>query len=104
MRVNLIYHRFPHHSTHSGYDRIGDYLNAEISVLNIEECIGGWIPWRIASRMIKRAGIEGYSSRAFYAEEAVIRNILIKNNEIYHFLYGEKTYAVPWTRMNQKEE
>lgn len=94
LKINLIWNRFRHHSGHSGYDQISRFLGNGISILNIQESTASWIPWKIAKLLIASSGLVrvGYTVRSFYAEEIIMHNILTKNNQIYHFIYGENSY------------
>jgi glycosyltransferase involved in cell wall biosynthesis len=90
--VNFICTRVSHHSAHSGYDRIADYLGERLPVPNYHRRLSRPIPWRIATRFVARSGMSWYSLSDFYAEVSAALRMLRRKNEIYHFVYGENSY------------
>lgn len=91
--VRFVTKRWPHHSTHSGYDRIVHYLGSAVPPLDLERLSSRWIPERVAARFTRGAGVEHYLLRSFYAEWAAAREMLVRPGKaVYHLLYGDDTY------------
>jgi glycosyltransferase involved in cell wall biosynthesis len=92
-RVRFVAKRWPHHSTHSGYDRIVHYMGSAIPQIDLDRLSSRWIPERIAVRFTRRAGVHRYFTPSFYAEWAAAREMIVRPwKTIYHVLYGDDTY------------
>src|SRR3989344_8304161 len=96
INVNIITSRFSHHAEHSGYDQIARFIKEDLKarVFSVPEAVAHYVPWPAVKRFVDNSGLcgVGYRVRSFYAEELVMKNILTKNGEIYHFIYGENNY------------
>ena len=91
-RIRFVTKRWAHHSTHSGYDRIVDYLGTAIEPL-APSLLSRWIPERVASSISYRAGVWGYTAASLYSEWAAARDMVRRpRNTVYHVLYGDDTY------------
>jgi glycosyltransferase involved in cell wall biosynthesis len=92
-RVRFVTKRWPHHSTHAGYDRIVHYLGSAVPPVDLERLSSRWIPERVAVRFTRRAGVHQYFLPSFYAEWAAAREMLVRPGKaVYHVLYGDDTY------------
>lgn len=92
-RVRFVTKRWSHHSTHSGYDRIIDYIGDPIERIDLTRLSSRWIPESVAMRFVGRAGVRGYSMTSFYDEWAAARNMIARpRRTVYHVLYGDDTY------------
>lgn len=92
-RVRFVTKRWPHHSTHSGYDRILHYMGSAVPTIDSGPLSSRWIPERIASRFSRRSGVHQYFVPSFYAEWAAAREMMVRPGKtIYHILYGDDTY------------
>lgn len=92
-RVRFLTKRWSHHSTHSGYDRVIDYIGEAIERLDLSRLSSRWIPERIAMKFVSRAEIRGYSVASFYDEWAAVRDMIARpRRAVYHVLYGDDTY------------
>lgn len=93
IRVRFVTKRWSHHSTHSGYDRIIDYIGEPIGRIDLTRLSSRWIPERIAMKFVSRAGVRGYSMASFYDEWAAARDMIARpRRAVYHVLYGDDTY------------
>lgn len=92
-RVRFVTKRWSHHSTHSGYDRIIDYVGEPIERIDLTRLSSRWIPERIAMKFVSRAEVRGYSMASFYDEWAAARDMIARpRRAVYHVLYGDDTY------------
>lgn len=80
--------RHDHHSVHSGYDRLTDYIGE--ATINAKPFSARWLRnrmmWKIAS------GVIPYDRTSFATEIACARHMLTHVHSVYHILYGENTY------------
>ena len=91
--VNYVAFRYRHHSPHSGYARLAEYGGRHFAGETItvakplsRRIIRERMLWRLAK------GTPGYDRAAMAAEWQVARRALRAREEVFHFLYGEKTY------------
>jgi glycosyltransferase involved in cell wall biosynthesis len=92
-QVRFVTKRWPHHSTHSGYDRLTHYIGSAIDPIDLGRLSSRWIPERVAVRFTRRAGVYQYFLPSFYAEWAAAREMIVRPGKaIYHVLYGDDTY------------
>lgn len=83
--VVLVYNRFKHHSDHSGYDRLSEYLGCKQNNPSIIFRISGF---EFAAKQF--AFLRGYDPDLFYKELSEGISMLWKPRSIYHFFYGDK--------------
>ena len=91
-RVSLITMRMGNHADASGYDRLADFLDAQV-IHPIER----WtLRQRIIARsfklLIDRAGSQWYHRAQFYGELQAAKQWFRQSGQIFHFLYGENSY------------
>lgn len=92
-RIRFVTKRWAHHSRHSGYDRIIDYVGSAIRPLDLAKLSSRWIPERVAVRFVERAGVHNYSMASFYDEWAAARDMIAHpRRAFYHVLYGDDSY------------
>ena len=92
-RVRFVTKRWAHHSTHSGYDRIIDYIGSAVPPIDLDRLSSRWIPERFAIPFQRRAGVHQYFLPSFYAEWAAAREMIVRPAKTtYHVLYGDDTY------------
>jgi glycosyltransferase involved in cell wall biosynthesis len=90
--VNLVTLKMRHHAAHSGYDRLIDFLPAEI--------IAAPERFSLVDRMIVRmlrpaqthSGVKWYNRHSLRVELSLIKKWLVTRNQIFHFMYGENSY------------
>lgn len=90
--VNLITLRMRHHARSSGYDRLCDYVGA-----NVISTVNDWsLDKRILMRLLRfateRSGQKWYHRESLYSEVRAARQWLRGREQIFHFLYGENSY------------
>jgi glycosyltransferase involved in cell wall biosynthesis len=90
--VKWISHREPHHSGHSGYDRLMDYLGAPVQPIDLHKRRSRLVPARLANILWRRSGLPYYGYSQFYAEVAAARELLLGSGRVFHVLYGEQWY------------
>jgi glycosyltransferase involved in cell wall biosynthesis len=91
--VRFVTKRWPHHSTHSGYDRLVHYLGSAMPPVDMGRLSSRWIPERFAAPFARRAGVRGYLLPSFYAEFSAAREMLFKvPRTVYHVLYGDDMF------------
>lgn len=91
MKINFIYKKMSHHSNHSGYHQIINYIKSQkIQVTsNIFSKMVKIFPFNY---FVKNSGSEWYTKENFYLEVCLALKWLNRKKEIYHFLYGEDQY------------
>lgn len=108
--VHYITSRFAHHSPHSGYDRLLDYVpDARIYRTDRRQLVARtaptlstahtpnmryWTAYRLFEEVVRPlAGIPSwYHLKGLAAEAYALRSALQTRQQIYHFLYGELQY------------
>jgi len=100
--IRLIYKRFSHHASHSGYDQLAKYVGRPL-----------WRPLRGLPRLMRLCRIDQYLTRrsgmrwynGLHGELAAAVDMLWPGRRTYHFLYGENGYrylrTVPWSRRHK---
>ena len=97
----MIYSRFAHHASHSGYDQLAKYLGDPLWSLRglgrlLKLC-------DLDERITEHSGLLWYNGLRDELIAAV--DMLWQRPRIYHFLYGENGYRylrnVPWSRRHK---
>ncbi|WPJ95003.1 glycosyltransferase family 4 protein [Coraliomargarita algicola] len=92
--VYLVRYRYAHHAGPSGYDRVCDFLNAEqVALSDSLYWLGETLLRPPALWFAKTCGIFEYSRYDWIMEQAVIRHAHRNQPGVYHFVYGEKSFA-----------
>lgn len=95
--VRFVSKRWSHHSAHSGYDRIVDYMGTLVRPLDRTKLSSRWIPDRVAMRFVDRAKVRGYDLDSFYHEWKASRDMFSRlPRAVYHVLYGDDMYRYLW--------
>lgn len=92
LMVNLITLRMQHHAKSSGYDRLCDYIDA-----NVISSVNNWsFNKRAITRLLrfatKRSGQTWYHRENLYSEIQAARQWFRRSGQIFHYLYGENSY------------
>lgn len=99
MKKYLINHRSPHHATHSGYDRIVDFLDTEV-ISGIEKPISYTLAKKITSLCNQNTGY--YDTASVFKEIELLKRIVtkIKEDTVIHFACGERDFRFSsnWTK------
>ena len=86
----FIFKRWEHHSQHSGYDRLADYLGTRMPVIDYQNRGKRIIPWQVVNYFVgNRAGLTNYMHEAFYTELSAAIALTKRRHSIFHFLYGD---------------
>ncbi len=86
MRVRLAIRDWAYHGSHSGYERLADWLG-DASVIRRR-----YVPYRIAKTIAGWAHHDRYTSLSFQLEFASAIDMVVHRPDIIHFLYGEHDY------------
>ena len=89
--INYIYTRMSHHSAHSGYDQLIQYIESRVIEPNMLHRLLDRLPERILANIRRTAGT-WYNSQALKQELQNIPAFFFKSGHIYHFLYGEDSF------------
>ena len=93
MEVRFVCRRWEHHSSHSGYHQLINWLGSPIEPLNLSRLRHKWIPGRVGVWLASNSGVEHYSYLSFFDEFAAVRDRLRnRGHVIYHILYGDASY------------
>ena len=80
------------HAKHSGYTQLMKYIQSH----NIyQEELTSWIvqlPLRLRHKILTHSGLQWYEKDSLATEAAVVIKMLLNDNKIFHFLYGENLY------------
>ncbi len=92
MRVNVVYDRYQHHATRSGYPRLAQGLarHAEVRRLAPDHPLA--IPRRLTEWIAARAAMPQYGPRSAELELAVAGRLALGLPEICHFFYAEQNF------------
>ena len=98
----VISNKIGHHSEHSGYNRLIDYLDPSTKQIMVDEA--GYSTLMIYGLMRGSFGKAWYSPRSLKAEASILKNCLHSGKALYHFMYGEDDfrYAGWGKRINRK--
>ena len=89
--IQYIFTRMGHHSDHSGYDQIINYIPSTVQAPNFVHRLLSLCPERVLAHIRSSAG-EWYNSYALKQELQNIPDFFLASPGIYHFLYGEDTF------------
>lgn len=92
VKTNLITLRMHYHAKASGYDRLADFLDANIIITPNHLTLTQRILAKSAGPLIKSSGSQWYHRQNFAAELMAAREWLRTKDQIFHFLYGENSY------------
>ena len=92
MRINLVYHRIPHHSAHAGYDQLASHLGRRLPVERTDGLLPDTVPPAAWAPIVARAGLTWYDEWSLGLEYAAARDLAGSPNTIYHVLYGENVF------------
>ena len=92
MRVNVVYDRYPHHATRSGYPLLAEGLARHADVRRLAPAHPLAIPRRLTRWMADRAGMPQYGPRSAELELAVAGRLALGLPEICHFFYAEQNF------------
>ncbi len=89
--IHYIFSRMGHHSAHSGYDQLVNYIDSTVVVPNMMYRFLDVLPERILAHIRRSAGA-WYNSFALKQELQNIFAFILRSGSIFHFLYGEDGY------------
>jgi glycosyltransferase involved in cell wall biosynthesis len=92
MRVNVVYDRYPHHATRSGYPLLAEGLARHADVRRLAPGHPLVIPRRLTRWMAAHAGMPQYEPRSADLELAVAGRLAVGLPEICHFFYAEQNF------------
>lgn len=92
MRVNVVYDRYRHHATRSGYPRLAQGLAQHADVRRLAPGHPLVIPGRLTGWMADRAGMPQYGPRSAELELAVAGRLALRLPEVCHFFYAEQNF------------
>lgn len=89
MAVNFVGLRASHHSGHSGYDLIAQYLGRSVPSPATPRWPPGRLPQMLNTGCALVSKSPWYTFSAFRQEVATLREMVLRDRQIYHFLYGD---------------
>ncbi len=89
--IRCIVSKISHHSLHSGYDRLVNYIACKVAEPNSIHRFLDRCPERLLAQLRRTAGL-WYDSEALKKELQMIPDYIFGSNTVYHFLYGEDSY------------
>jgi glycosyltransferase involved in cell wall biosynthesis len=92
LAINIISLRMQHHSNASGYDKLINYLDADVINTNRNLTIFQRAITRACRSKIKGSNSLWYQRANFIAELNAAMKWVSKKKQIFHFLYGENSY------------
>jgi len=92
MRVNVVYDRYQHHATRSGYPRLAQGLARHADVRRLAPGHPMVIPGRLTGWMAAHAGMPQYGPRSAEFELAVAGRLALGSPEVCHFFYAEQNF------------
>lgn len=92
MRVNLVCFHMPQHAKHSGYSQLVRCFNGQKFDLEDDKSFLRLIPPSFKKKFIGNSELAWFTEDRLATELYVILNMLIKREEIFHFIYGENSY------------
>jgi len=90
--LNIITRRMRHHAQASGYDRLADYLDADVIYPITEWKLHQRAIARAGSFLINRSGSQWYQRDGFMSELEAGWKWMRHGRQVFHFLYGENSY------------
>ncbi|MBN2457222.1 MAG: glycosyltransferase family 4 protein [Sedimentisphaerales bacterium] len=93
-KLNFVFHRFKHHSSHSGYDCLVRYADANHINSDLSPLASAALQ-KALKLALKNADVGAYNQHRLFGEIKVSLKLLglNGNREIFHFLYGEDAYC-----------
>ena len=92
MRVNVVYDRYQHHATRSGYPRLAQGLARHADVRRPAPGHPLLIPSRLTGWMAANAGMPQYGPRSAEFELVVAGRLAQGLPDICHFFYAEQNF------------
>jgi glycosyltransferase involved in cell wall biosynthesis len=89
VRVAFVSHRFPHHASHSGYDRLLEGLSGEAIDGSALERLTRVIPDRVFTAIRDASGMRFYGRARFLHEARAALPFLLGAKRVFFFPYGE---------------
>lgn len=85
---------FPHHSAHSGYHRIAEFVDSTRVEIppEIRARVGRFTPALARSILVRVTGLHGYFPECYWLERDVRRLVTASPGAIVHFFYPENSY------------
>ena len=100
--IYVISNKIGHHSEHSGYNRLIDYLDPLTKQIVVEEA--GYSAQMIYHMIRKNIGKDWYSPRSLRAEARILKNCFHSGKALYHFMYGEDDFRYAgWAKRINKD-
>lgn len=90
--VNIISLRMRHHAKSSGYDRLCDYVDANVISSIDDWTLGKRIVTRLLRFAIGRSCQQWYHRDSLYSELRAATQWLRRSGQVFHYLYGENSY------------
>jgi glycosyltransferase involved in cell wall biosynthesis len=91
-RVAFITHRFEHHSDHSGYDRLLDFVPGERLDPGPSMRVAKWIPDRVFAWIRRASGMDLYHRPRVLHEIRAMVPFLFGAKRLFCFLYADNGY------------
>ncbi len=92
MKVNFVSLQMKRHAQHAGYSQLTNYLKGRKMSPKKYKLPSFLLPYLLDNLFLKRTGLTYYNPDSLLTEFTVIRQMLIKKKEIFHFIYGENSY------------
>lgn len=90
--ITYISKRMRHHSGASGYDRLPDFVNAQVIHPVSEWTLLNRVIGRVLNFFVVRSGLQWYRRSSMLSELTAGCVWLNHNGHIFHYLYGENSY------------
>ena len=105
MNIRLLYTKIGHHSAHSGYDRLIEYVPGATRIGPLRAGPLNRIAFRACRRWrTPRCDVSWYSKEAFMTEVAVALDSIRRGGGIYHYIYGENQFWLLGGRRGRKRK
>jgi len=88
----IISMRMTNHASHSGYDRLADYMPCDLIAPPETWTLSQRVIARLLNGLTRNAGSRWYHRANLIAELTAARSWLRNRGQVYHFLYGENSY------------
>jgi glycosyltransferase involved in cell wall biosynthesis len=92
MRINVLYDRYRHHATRSGYPLLAEAVSGHADVRRLASGRPPVIPDRLTRWMAVQSGMPQYGQRSAEMELAVAGRLALGLPEVCHFFYAEQNF------------